>query len=168
MRKGVGVPVEIERKFLLSHAPDWSVEYLRTADLLEIEQVYLKVGNGTEERIRRTSKSGCETYHLTRLASYRPGVRDVHESEITAREFHLLRQLGDPLRKTVRKRRRVFQVGRHVFELDEIYEPASRACCILEVQLSMEDEPVDLPESIPMDREVTAEASYANSNIALG
>lgn len=160
--------IEIERKFLLSHTPDWSAVHFRTAEVLEIEQIYLKVEHDIEERIRKISQNGRKTYYMTRLEPRRPGIRNIYESEITATEFDRLRKLGDPRRNAVCKRRRVFRLGRHVFELDEIYEPTSRACCILEVQLSAEGEPVTLPHFLAVDREVTAEAPYANSAIALG
>jgi CYTH domain-containing protein len=162
------LPLEIERKFLLSAAPDWSHPVLRGARLIQYEQVYLRVAGDAQTRIRRGTDDEGTRYHLARLHRLRDGVREVEEEEISAAEYARLRQDRDPRRQVVVKDRRCFHWRAQFFELDEIHRPVSRACHLLEIQVDELGRRVELPDFLPIDREVTGEPAFGNAGIALG
>jgi CYTH domain-containing protein len=162
------VPIEIERKFLLRGIPDDRDLLSCRAEALEIEQWYLKVADGFEERIRRTSTNQETFYHHTYLMSQSAGVREVQERTIDRDEYDLLRSAGDPCRVQVVKRRLRFVFESQVFELDIIRSPPSRSCFILELQIESEDQEIALPHFVRIAREVTGERAYTNADIALG
>jgi CYTH domain-containing protein len=162
------VPIEIERKFLLHEIPDDRDLLSCSAEKLEIEQWYLKVADGREERIRRTSTDTETVYHHTHLISHRPGVREVQEEAITRDEYELLRSDCDPRRVKITKRRLRFTYEDQIFELDIILSPPSRSCIILELQIESEDQQITLPHFVRIIREATGESAFTNADIALG
>jgi len=162
------VPLEIERKFLLAAAPDWSHPVLRDARVIHYEQVYLRVTATEEVRIRRGTDEEGTRYHLARLYRLQDGMRTVEEEEISADEYARLRERRDPARQIIVKDRRCFRWGGLLFELDAIHRPVSRACHLLEVEIDDLDQHVEFPDFLQIDREVTAEPEFANAGIALG
>lgn len=162
------MPIEIERKFLLHEIPDDSDLLSCGAEPFEIEQWYLKVTDGLEERIRRTSTDAETVYHHTYLMSQKPGVREVQEETISRDEYDLLRSACDPRRVKIIKRRLRFIYENQTFELDIILSPPSRACIILELQIETEDQQIALPHFVQVIREATGESAFTNADIALG
>jgi CYTH domain-containing protein len=162
------VPIEIERKFLLQEIPDDRDLFSCSAEALEIEQWYLKVTDGFEERIRCTSTDLETVYHHTYLMSHRAGVREVQEETITRDEYALLRSDRDPRRAKITKRRLRFVFEDQTFELDIILSPPSRSCIILELQIESEDQEIVLPHFVRVIRETTGERAFTNADIALG
>jgi CYTH domain-containing protein len=160
--------VEIERKFLLATCPDWTHPLLAAGRHTRYEQIYLQVSDEREDRIRRLSSADAVRYEHTRLFRIRPGVREVVEDVISAAEYERLRLRRDGRRNTVIKDRLCFQWRGQGFELDDIHQPASRSCQLLEIELTAENQEVVLPDFLNIDREVTYEGDYANSRIALG
>ncbi|MFC1408909.1 hypothetical protein ACEZCY_06380 [Streptacidiphilus sp. N1-12] len=160
--------IEIERKFLLRTFPPQAALVSLGVEALEIEQCYLKVAAGVEERIRATSSvSGTEYVH-TFLTARRAGVREIQERSITRAEYEGLRKSADQARNPVLKRRWKFPFEGHLLELDDIRAPRSRACLLLEVQIADEHEEVILPAFLDLEREVTGERDYSNADISQG
>lgn len=162
------MPLEIERKFLLAAAPDWSHPVLRNARVIRYEQIYLRVTATEEIRIRCGTDGEGARHHLARLYRLRDGMRKVEEEEISADEYARLRERRDPSRQIIVKDRRCFRWRGRLFELDEIHRPSSRACHLLEVEIDDLDQHVEFPDFLQIDREVTAEPAFANASIALG
>jgi CYTH domain-containing protein len=162
------MPIEIERKFLLHDIPNDPDLLACRVETLEIEQWYLKVSDGFEERIRRTSINQDTVYHHTYLMSHSAGVREVQEREIGREEYDLLSSTSDPSRMKIVKRRLRFIFEDQTFELDVILSPLTRSCLILELQIESEDQKIILPPFVRVVREVTGERAYTNANIALG
>ncbi|MGI5207209.1 hypothetical protein ACQEU6_37235 [Spirillospora sp. CA-108201] len=162
------MPVEIERKFLLGAAPDWSHPAFRDADVIEYEQVYLKVDGADQVRIRRGVRDGRAAYRLARLHRLSDGVREVEERELGRAEYDRLRAGRDPGREIVAKVRRCFAWRGQLFELDDISRPVSRACHLLELQVESLEQRFTLPDFLVIDREVTTEPAFSNAMIALG
>jgi CYTH domain-containing protein len=162
------MPIEIERKFLLHDIPNDGDLLSCRAEALEIEQWYLKVEDGFEDRIRRTSINQDTVYHHTYLMSHSAGVREVQERTIDREEYDLLRSACDPRRAKIVKRRLRFVFKDQTFELDVILSPPARSCLILELQIESEDQKITLPPFVRVAREVTGERAYTNANIALG
>jgi CYTH domain-containing protein len=162
------MPIEIERKFLLHDMPNDRDLVSCGAESLEIEQWYLKVADGFEDRIRRTSINQDTVYHHTYLMSHSAGVREVQEQTIDREEYDLLRSASDPRRVKIAKRRLRFVFEDQTFELDVILSPTARSCLILELQIESEGQDIALPPFVRVTREVTGERAYTNANIALG
>lgn len=159
---------EIERKFLLRAFPPPMVLASLGAEVLEIEQFYLHVAAGVEERIRSTSTGKRTEYVHTFLRAQRVGVREIQERRIDQVEYTHLQKSADPARSAVLKSRWTFPFEGHLLELDEIRSPSSRACVLLEVQIADEREEVILPTSLEVEREVTGERNYSNADISRG
>ncbi|MFB4306390.1 hypothetical protein [Actinomadura sp. GTD37] len=162
------MPVEIERKFLLGKAPDWSHPALRDADVIDYEQVYLKVEGPEQVRIRRGSRAGRTAYHLARLHRLADGVREVEERELGRDEYETLRRDRDTRREIIAKVRYCFDWQGQFFELDDIHRPATRACHLLELQVESLEQSFTLPDFLVIDREVTTDRAFSNAMIALG
>ncbi|WP_433269265.1 hypothetical protein ACQPZF_06465 [Actinosynnema sp. CS-041913] len=160
--------VEIERKFLLGAEPDWSAFAGQTIGRIEFEQVYLRVTEVEEKRIRKRTANGVTSYEYAHLRPLRPGVRAVDEVAIDGAEYDRLLAGRDGTRQVIRKTRRTFPWDAWQYEVDHIREPAGRACWLLEVQVSREDDVVALPEFLAVLREVTDEPLFRNAHIALG
>jgi CYTH domain-containing protein len=165
---GARVSVEIERKFLLGAEPDWTAVSARPIRRIEFEQVYLRVTEVEEKRIRRRVSEGRVTYEYARLTPARNGVRTVEEVEIDRAEYDRLMAERDDARHVIRKTRTTFPWSDRLYEVDHITDPGSRACWLLEVQVAREDDLVTIPQFLPVVREVTAEPAYRNAHIALG
>ncbi|MBX6769382.1 MAG: hypothetical protein IRY90_19890 [Actinomadura rubrobrunea] len=162
------MPVEIERKFLLAAAPDWSHPVLREAQVIEYEQIYLKVDGNEQIRIRRGIQNGEASYRLARLHRLSDGVREVEEHELDQTEYERLSATRDSRRQVITKIRRCFYWKDQFFELDDIQRPVTRACQLLELQVETLDQSILLPDFLTIDREVTHEPAYSNAMIALG
>jgi CYTH domain-containing protein len=162
------VLIEIERKFLLAASESLRHPILDAAERVSLEQIYLGVSAHAEERIRRRSGNDTIRYAHTILRPLRAGVREIEEVEITADQYEKLRERQDPDRRPVTKDRWFFTWREQLFELDDIRQPASRACRILEIQLDDERDEVILPDFLRIDREVTGVAQYSNADIARG
>jgi CYTH domain-containing protein len=160
--------IEIERKFLLRTLPARTTLESQGAEMLEIEQFYLRVEDGVEERIRSTSSTrGVECVH-TFLTAHSAGVREIRERQITSADYKRLSLRADAARNPVVKSRWTLPFAGHLLELDDIHSPRSRACVLLEVQITDEHEKILLPSFLEIEREVTGERRYSNADISLG
>lgn len=165
---GLPVPIEIERKFLLKRRPDLRFSELREAVRVSIEQMYLLTSDGSESRIRKRSQWNHSTHYQTRKTSI-PGKASVrHETEkiITPTEYIGLQRLRDLSAQVVRKSRYCFVYKNQHFELDEFIEP--KKLWLLEIELTEENDKIDLPPFLDIEREVTGEEKYSNYAIARG
>ncbi len=72
---------------------------------------------------------------------------------------------GDPAARVVRKRRTCFLWQGQYFELDRFDSPRA-GLVLLEAELDDASAAVSLPAFLAIDREVTADAAYANASIA--
>ena len=165
---GIPVPIERERKFLVkiddrSNLPDG-------AQPIEIEQAYLVTPDPkVEVRVRRRGQDGYFTYYRTRKEDHGPGERLEIEEIISRREY----DFGYSMKKTdsepVRKTRTCFVHGSQYFELDKFEDPRALPGAddlLLEIELTREDQEVDIPGWITVDREVTDDSDFSNANIA--
>lgn len=160
--------LEIERKYLLAGAPDFSHPVLQAADRSEIEQIYLTAAEGEEARIRRRARAGGVVYYHTRKYPVRPGVREEDEREIGSDEYEEMKRDADPERRPILKERLVFTWEGQQFELDSIRQPVSRACFLLEIELSSEEQEVSLPPFLDIAEDVTMDKRFSNAEMAKG
>lgn len=160
---GVPVPVERERKFLLSGVPELPSGL---AETFEIEQIYLTSREpGDEERVRRRTHGGASLLYHTVKRRIRDGERMEVERLVGEAEFSALLSRRDPSRAPVRKGRHCFMHAERHFELD-VYRSPRAGLAVLEVEVASLDETVELPPFLRVEREVTDDPAYANAAIA--
>lgn len=155
-----GVPMEIERKFLLSGCPPEAAVVAGT----RIEQGWIP-GRTLRERLRRsTYPTGVSRY--TRTVKFGRGISRVELEEDTDRHlFEVLWPLTVSAR--VRKRRHAMREGAHTWEIDVFTD---RDLVLAEVELRAVDDAVAIPAWLEkwVVREVTDESEYVNANLAIG
>jgi CYTH domain-containing protein/predicted ATPase len=159
---GAPVPVEIERKFLVTRVPD---KFPVRSEEVEIEQTYLLAPDNHEARVRRRGQDGSYTYTHTIKTPALDGGRVESERQISPREYVVLLLQADPTRRTIRKRRRCFLWENQYFELD-IYDDPRPGMIILEAELEHLGQEVALPPFIEIERDVTGVLEFSNHAIA--
>lgn len=153
-----GLPVEIERKFLLRACPPAA----RAVLPFRIEQGWIP-GTHVRERLRRRiAPDGTIT--CFRTIKLGQAVARVEVEEATSPElFEAMWPLTAPAR--IRKDRYVVPHGPHTWEIDVFH---GRDLVLAEVELGHEQEQVTLPPWLApyVEREVTTEPAYFNAVLA--
>lgn len=152
------VPVEIERKYLLSGLPPHAE---KNGERAEMDQGYLP-GERLIERVRRVRTAHGERYVRTVKAG--KGVRRIElEESCDGRIFEALWALTDGCR--VQKVRFAVPDGDRIWEIDAFTD---RELFLAEVELPTEDAEVVFPEWLAplVVREVTDDGSYTNRRLA--
>ena len=153
-------PKEIERKFLPKNEVVIPVRH----ECIDIEQTYLTTSDPTMScRVRKRGQNQSFTYTYTSKTKTL-GERVELERMISAREYLNYLKSADPSRKTIKKTRKCFLHKGIQFELDFIYEP--KKMIILEVEVDSLEEIVHIPDWLPIEREVTSDINYYNSEIS--
>ena len=164
---GIPVPLEIERKFLLAEMPNFNTILFKYAQRIFIEQMYLNQRCDKEEsRIRKRAQKRSVTYYQTRKLKLAPGIRRETERIIKPEEYSILSQLRNPSARIIRKYRYCFIYKFQYFELDVIFQPVP--LCLLEIELTEENDHVELPPFLKIAKEVTEDSRYENFSIAYG
>ena len=171
---GIPAPLEIERKFLI-HPPDFSqlapVAGERIVEVY-IEQIYLRSNeHGVRRRIRKRERDGRSVYYYTEKRMLRPGIRTETERQISALEYLALARDKDPRRGIIKKKRHCFLSKNQYFELDE-FQKLAESCMqnnlfLLEIELTEENDTVEIPPFIKVIKEVTDDPAFSNSELAL-
>lgn len=158
---GVPEPIERERKFLVS-----SVKFPTSLKrvTVDIEQTYLTSTSGSA-RVRKRGQDGSFTYTHTIKHKIGSGKNIEEEDMITERTYMDLLKTGDPNREVIRKQRTCFLWNNQYFELD-CFLSARVGLLLLEAEIETDDAEVLLPPFITIDKEVTDDHSYSNSEIA--
>jgi CYTH domain-containing protein len=165
-----GVPLEIERKLLLS-APDVDELEAAATSVSDIVQTYLLTTEWDAERVRRRVVRDADGVRVqlthTRKRSVSAGVAEEDEREIDEAEYAELLARADPSRVLIEKTRWVLPWGDRVLEVDGFRSPPG--LWLLEVELpdtaSLSDD-LDLPPWLTVVREVTGDPAYANVALA--
>ncbi|HEY3191691.1 MAG TPA: CYTH domain-containing protein [Solirubrobacterales bacterium] len=145
--------MEVERKFLVSDAPD-----LDGSSADEIDQGYLAIGTDGEVRLRRRGEK------LVLTAKRGEGLsRQEAEIELDREEFEELWPLTDGRR--LHKRRHVVPQGELEIEVD-VYEGDLEGLVVAEVEFASEEDArrFDPPEWL--GEEVTGDRRYLNETLA--
>ncbi len=158
---------EVERRFLLRRPPDFSLPPLTKSRCADIRQTYLYDSSSGQSRIRRLT-SGNRTWYTWTRKQGSGLVRAEEEVTITLEQYQRLMACRDNGRQAVVKRRHYFVDANRYYELDEVMEPAARACWLLELELDDPADNLSLPPFLEVDREVTDTPHYSNSAIACG
>lgn len=155
---------EIERKYLIAYPDEKMLG--NCAQRSEIVQTYLKTpGRGQTRRVRKRGRDGVYQYTFTEKLRVSDIRRIENERVITEKEYQQLLQQADPGRKAVHKTRWVLPYKGQNFEID-VY-PFWKDRAIMEIELSSEDQPVELPPQIRVLREVTSDGRYTNASLSV-
>lgn len=158
-------PLEIERKFLIEKPDEEYLENLDFCEKVNIIQTYLKSNNPNEEvRIRQRGINGSYTYSKTRKISIDGLKRIEIETRLTPEEYLEELTNADVSCKQIFKTRYCLSYNNQYFEID-IY-PDMENEAILEIELSNEDEKIQIPEFINVIEEVTKKEEYKNASLA--
>jgi len=162
---GEPVPLEIERRFLIKPI---DIDALKIPyRTVEIEQVYIRpIESGTVLRIRKRGDGNVFTYFETTKREVRPGVRIETERLISAVEYATLLPYQEPHTRVVKKRRTCFVYNDQYFELDTFAAP-HEGLTILELELTEENDRIDLPPFIEVLEEVTMKRNFSNRALAV-
>lgn len=147
--------IEIERKFLVSHGP-W--EELEKPLGEFYRQGYLLTDPQKTIRVRQTSDKGFLTIKGVSIGA----TRAEYEYEVPFEEAkEMLDQFSIAELSKVRYK---ISIGNHIWEVD-VFSGKNHGLIVAEIELKKEDETFDLPDWI--DREVTGEEKYYNSNLVI-
>lgn len=163
--------VEIERKFLLRAMPDLPGEWKR----VEIEQGYLDAAHVSaaedaegieyirEGRLRRTMHDDGRVVCTHTIKRGMGLVREESERELSEAELEALWPDTEGMR--LRKTRWLWRDGEAEWVVDRFHDVE---LVLAEVELPSEEHEISIPPLIErvMEREVTDESQYVNSEIA--
>ena len=157
-------PIEIERKFLI-RMPDTSL--LSSIDgcrVMNMEQTYLLCESGKNSRVRRIEENGKVRFVKTTKQRISTISCYENEIEISAEQYANELKRSDIDKTPIIKTRYAFPFGEYTVEID-IY-PFWNDRAILEIELSDENESIDVPDFIEVIKEVSDDAKYKNTNLA--
>lgn len=168
---GIPQPLEIERRFMVQ-SPDFKAILAACKGAMQkifVEQIYL-----TEEepevvrRIRKRGQHGHFIYFETKKR--RISGTTTLETEHTIdplRYIQLAERARDYNRAAIRKDRYCFLWNNQYFELDIFHEPKRVGhLCILEIELTEENDAVEVPRFLSVVKEITGDIKFSNSELA--
>lgn len=157
-------PLEIERKFLIYYPDIKELESMTNCTKVDITQTYLKSIDGVERRVRARGIDGDYLYYLTEKKKITGLKRIEVERKLTQDEYLALLMEADTRLHPIHKTRYCLSENNQYFEIDIYPEWDSQA--IMEIELSGEDDPINIPDFIMTIKEVTDDENYKNYNMA--
>lgn len=158
------LPLEIERKFLISYPDTALLDRLSGGDRSEISQTYLVGEKGTSERVRVRTRDGKTVYTHNVKIKLSAMKRIEHENIVDEAAYKELLKRADPKCRTIEKVRYCVPHGEFVLEIDLF--PFWKDKAFLEVEMPSEDTLVTLPDFVTVIREVTDDDRYTNHALA--
>ena len=147
--------IEIERKFVLTAAPDW----LDSAPAVPIEQGYLAVGEGSEVRLRRIGGRAMLTVKSGAGLS-----REECEIDLTEAQFEALWPLTEGRRLSKVRHRHETDSG--TIEID-VYRGAHDGLIVAEIEFASTEAGAAFTPPSWLGTEVTGDDRWANASLAL-
>jgi len=162
---GEPVPMEIERKYLISRPCLSTLEQMPNCERVDIIQTYLKSNDPSEERrVRRRGSNGSYVYFMTRKRNA-GGIKRVEiEERLSRDEYIALLEEADPAYRPIRKERYCLSANGLYYEIDIFPDWEDKA--VMEIELYSEDQEIVFPEGIRVIREVTGDPGYSNHELA--
>lgn len=157
-------PFEIERKFLICFPNIKKLEALPNCTKVEIIQTYLKSNDDVERRVRARGINGNYLYYLTKKKKISDLKRIETEIKLSQDEYLQLLMEADNRLHTIHKTRYCLAENNQYFEIDIYPEWDNQA--IMEIELSSEDQEVNVPDFIKIVKEVTDDENYKNYQLA--
>jgi len=162
----IPAPMEIERKFLVKKV---DVSKMPKHQKIDIEQLYLASDDKNEEiRLRKRGYNGSFSYFLTKkIKTSDPTIRYETERIISHYEFLALSNNYDKSKSSILKDRVCFLHNNQYFELDFFKKPDRlKNLIVLEIELTEQNDKVEVPDWIQIEKEVTDDPTYSNFNLA--
>lgn len=165
---GIPVPLEIELKFWIAPTNIEAIasKYGLVISPADIEQKYLLSAGDVNRRIRKKIQAGHATYYYTEKKRIRDGVRSEIERFMDHTEYAARSEEQEPGTSIIKKTRHYFIWKNQYFELDIFEEPVK--IHFLEIELTEENQKVELPPFIKVIENVTNNACFTNHAIARG
>lgn len=162
----IPTPIEIERKFLVSEVD--TKQLFKRSQKIEIKQFYLRSERDEEVRLRERTYCGSSSYFLTtKKKTDNPAVRQEVERIISLRDALFLEKNRDYSKYPIAKERHCFLHQNQYFELDFFNHPTNlKNLIVLEIELTEENDKIEIPDWIKIKREVTGDPTYSNFNLA--
>ena len=157
-------PYEIERKFLIYYPNIKELENMPNCTKIDIVQTYLKSENDIERRIRARGIDGDYLYYLTEKRKISNLKRIETERKLTQNEYLSLLMEADNRLHSIHKTRYCLVDNNQYFEIDIYPEWDNQA--IMEIELSKEEQEIQIPKFIKIIKEVTDDESYKNYKMA--
>lgn len=161
---GEPVPYEIERKYLICYPDIKMLESMPNCTKIEIAQTYLKSEDDTERRVRARGTDGNYMYYLTEKRKISNLKRIEVEKRLTQNEYLKLLMNQDNSMRTIHKTRYCLSTENQYFEIDIYPEWQNQA--IMEVELSSEEDEIQIPSFIDVIKDVTDDNNYKNYYMA--
>jgi CYTH domain-containing protein len=159
------IPLEIERKYLISMPDEKLLQSLSGVRSLDITQTYLLTPPGaSSERVRQIREGGRTRYTHTVKRRLSPLTAEEAEEEIDRERYALLLALADPRLSAINKRRYVFFIDSQCYEVDIYHFWKSTA--MLETELDDENKIAKTPSFLHVIKEITGEKRYSNHSLA--
>ena len=155
---------EIERKFLIAYPDIAQLTAMEGCCIKHLTQTYLTAPEGETDRVREVREGESVTYIRTVKRRVTPLRAVEEETLLTPEEYGALLERADSTRTPVKKTRYCIPLGNHIVEIDVYDFWQDRA--VLEVELSDEEEPFEIPTGVRVLREVTADFRYKNVSLA--
>ena len=161
---GEPAPFEIERKYLIEYPDIAWLESLPNCEKVDIIQLYLKVDEKEEIRVRQRGSDGHYVYYLTRKIKINDHKRIQMERRISENEYLNLIMNANDSQGRIRKVRYCLTYDNQYFQID-VY-PFWKDKAIAEIELQDVSEKVRFPKEIRVIREVTDDPEYKNASLA--
>jgi CYTH domain-containing protein len=161
---GFPVPLEIEKRYLVKSLPNFKANDIHFQKI-HIEQKYLVLKDGSLVRIRRRSQGGFDTFYKT-IKIGEGLIRREASEIIVEKKYAELSQYQQKRTFTITKDRYCFLYKNQYFEFDKIHSP--KKILFLEIELTEENDKIELPPFVKVIKEVTDDPSYSNYAISKG
>lgn len=157
----LGIPqkLEIERKFLIERPDTKLLKNEKLCKPCDIAQCY--INSPTPFRVRKRGLDGDYIYIKTEKKKISELIRTELETYITKEEY----EAAIKNRQVLYKTRYLYVYKNQYFEIDIF--PFWHNKALLEIELTAENEPYELPPLINVIKEVTEDNYYKNKQIAL-
>lgn len=161
---GVPVPIERERKFLLTEVPD--IATLGPCQHIDIEQFYVWTPDPSiEKRYRKRGQYGSYMYVETIKRPHAHGERVETEQLSSAEVYATAKNFMAPGTDVIEKMRICFVYNNQYCELD-IFGGRHRGRVYLEIELTEQQDRIVLPPQFRGIREVTGDERHGNRALA--
>lgn len=156
--------LEIEYKYLIRYPDTKFLATLPQYRKQELLQLYTKLENGKNCRIRKSVCEGTVKYVKTFKQDVTALTRVEIEEEITEKEFNTLSLLRIKDRFPIEKTRHSFSLNGFVYEVDVFPFWNDRA--FLEIEVESEEFLPPIPDFIEVIKDVTEDKRYRNSALS--
>ena len=161
---GEPAPFEIERKYLIEYPDLEWLQSIPSCEKVDIIQIYLKVDENEEIRVRQRGSDGHYIYYLTRKIRINEHKHLKTERRISENEYLNLIMNADASLGRIRKERYCLAYKNQYFQID-VY-PFWKDKALAEIEMYDVSEEVIFPEKIKVIKEVTDDPEYKNASLA--